>query len=111
MASFKSNPAYYTLLGALGLAALAAGWGIYDRSSAAQKSAAQLTQKRNELNALQAVNPSPSEVNKAAVEADLLRTEIALGKMRQELKGVGPVAEALRNAPVPSEPTDGNNTN
>jgi hypothetical protein len=106
MASFKSNPAYYTLLGALGLAALAAGWGIYDRSSAAQKSAAQLTQKRNELNALQAVNPSPSEVNKAAVEADLLRTEIALGKMRQELKGVGPVAEALRNAPVPSEPTD-----
>lgn len=106
MASFKSNPVFFSLLGLLGLAALGAGWGIYDRSSVAKKSAAQLVQKRNELNSLQAVNPAPSDVSKAAVEADLARTEVALRKMREELKGHGPVAEALRNAPVPSEPTD-----
>ncbi len=106
MASFKSNPVYYSLLGLLGLAVAGAGWGIYDRHSAAEKGAKQLAQKRNELVALQAVKPAPSEASKAAVEADLRRTETALATMREELKGRGPVAEGLRNAPVPSEPTD-----
>jgi hypothetical protein len=106
MASFKSNPIYYSVLGVLGLAALAAGWGIYDRHAASEKSAALLVQKRNELNALQAVNPVPSEASKAAVEADLLRTEAALAKMRAELKGSGPFAENLRTTRAPSEPTD-----
>lgn len=106
MASFKSNPIFCSVLGVLGLAVAAAGWGIYDRSAAADKNAAQLAQKRNELNALQAVKPVPSEASKAAVEADLARTEIALTKMREELKGRGPVAEGLRNTQPPTEPTE-----
>src|SRR4051812_36707602 len=106
MASFKSNPVYYSLIGILGLAVVAAGWGIYDRHAAAEKSASQLAQKRGELSALQAVRPVPSEASKTAVEADLKRTEAALAIMREELKGRGPVAENLRKAVVPSEPTD-----
>jgi hypothetical protein len=106
MASFKTNPVYFSLIGLLGLTVAAAGWGIYDRHSAADKAAAQLARKRGELSALQAVKPFPSEASKAAVEADLRRTEAALAIMRDELKGRGPVAENLRKTPVPSEPTD-----
>jgi hypothetical protein len=106
MASFKSHPVYYSLLGILGLAVVAAGWGIYDRHAAAEKSAAQLRQKHNELNALQSTNPAPTDASKASVEADLRRTEAALVTMREELRGRGPIAESLRTATVPSEPTD-----
>lgn len=106
MASFKSHPVYYSLLGILGLAVVAAGWSIYDRHAAAEKSATQLSQKQNELNALETTKPAPTAASKAEVEADLRRTEAALVTMREELKGRGPVAEALRTAKVPSEPTD-----
>jgi hypothetical protein len=106
MASFKSYPVYYSVLGILGLAAVAAGWGIYDRHSAAGKSESYLAQKHNELNALQAVKPAPTEASKAAVEADLKRTEAALTTMRAELRGRGPVAEALRNTTLPAGPTE-----
>ncbi|MET0261266.1 MAG: hypothetical protein ABW223_00095, partial [Rariglobus sp.] len=106
MASFKSNPIFYSTIGVLGLAALAACWGIYDRSSVASKSAAQLSQKRSELTALQAVNPVPTEASKTAIEADLARTQAALAKMREELKVRSPIAEAMRSATVPAEPTN-----
>lgn len=106
MASFKSHPVFYSVIIALGLSAAGAGWGIYDRSTAASKSAAVLAQKRTELNSLLTTNPVPSAESKAAVEADLHRTEVALAKMRDELKGHGPTAERLRSAAVPAEPTD-----
>ena len=106
MASFKSHPVFYSIIIALGLSAAGAGWGIYDRSTAARKSAAVLSQKRAELNSLLTTNPVPSKESKAAVEADLRRTEVALGTMREELKGRGPTAERLRAATVPAEPTD-----
>ncbi|MDF3056054.1 MAG: hypothetical protein K0R17_269 [Rariglobus sp.] len=106
MASFKSNPVYYSLLGILGLVVAAAGWGIYNRHAAAETSARQLAQKRSELNALQAVSPAPTQESKATVEADLRRTEAALATMHEELRGRGAVAENLRKTPVPTEPTD-----
>ncbi len=106
MASFKSNPVYCSVLALLGLAVIAAGWGIYNRHAFADRSAAQLIKKHNELLALQAVSPVPSEASKAAVEADLARTQVALATMREELKGRGPVAEGLRKAVVPSGPTE-----
>lgn len=106
MASFKSNPVYYTSLGVLGLAALAAGWAIYDRHEAAEKSAARFRAKQAEVTAMQAVRPAPTEASKAAIEADLARTEAALAKMREELKVRGPVAEALRNTKPPAGPTE-----
>lgn len=106
MASFKSHPVFYSIIIVLGLSAAGAGWGIYDRSTVARKSAAVLSQKRAELNSLLTTNPVPSKESKAAVEADLRRTEVALGIMREELKGRGPTAERLRAAVVPAEPTD-----
>jgi hypothetical protein len=106
MASFKNHPVFYSIIAVLGLAALAGGWGVYDRSSVAQKNATLLAQKRGELSALLGSSPAPTEESKAAVEADLRRTEIALSTMHEELKGRGPTAEALRSATVPSEPTD-----
>lgn len=106
MASFKNHPVFYSVIAALGLAALAGGWGVYDRSVAAKKSAAQLAQKRGELNSLQSSTPAPTEESKAAVQADLSRTEAALAKMREELKGRGPTAERMRGETVPAEPTD-----
>jgi hypothetical protein len=106
MASFKSNPIYCSLLGVLGLTVGLAGWGIYNRHAAAEKNAALLVRKQNELTALQAVNPAPNEANKAAVEADLRRTENALATMRKELQGRGALAENLRKLNPPTEPTE-----
>ena len=106
MASFKSHPAYYSLLGILGLAALTAGWGIYNRYEAADKGASRLTQKRSELTALQAVRPAPTVESKAAVEADLHRTETALATMRDQLRVKGGIADTLRKTPPPGGPTE-----
>ncbi len=106
MASFKSHPIFSSILIALGLVVAGEAWCIYDRTVASKKSAAVLNKKRAELVALQSVNPFPSDENKAAVEADLHRTEVALATMREELKGRGPTAEKMRNAKVPAEPTD-----
>jgi len=106
MASFKSNPVFYSVLIVIGVVAVGEGWCIFERSKAAKKSQAVLVQKRRELSALQSVDPFPSAANKASVEADLRRTQAALATMREELKGRGPVAEELRNAKVPAEPTD-----
>jgi hypothetical protein len=106
MASFKKHPIFYSVIAVLGLAVIAGGWGIYARSSVLKKSVAQTAQKRSELEMLLGSRPAATEESKALVEADLRRTETALAKMREELKGKGPTAEALRSAVVPTEPTD-----
>jgi hypothetical protein len=98
MASFKSYPIFYSVLAALGLAAVGSGWCIYERSQAAHSSANALAKKRLELTALTSSQPTPSEENKALVNADLTRSLAALGQMRAELKGSGPAAEALLKA-------------
>ncbi|MCS6244617.1 MAG: hypothetical protein H2172_12260 [Opitutus sp.] len=98
MASFKSYPVFYSLLAALGLAAVGSGWCIYERSQAAHSSAKALAKKRLELTALTSSQPTPSEENKALVNTDLTRSIAALGQMRAELKGSGPAAEALLKA-------------
>jgi hypothetical protein len=106
MASFKSHSVFYSIIAVLGLSALAGGWGIYDRSTAAAKSAKVVAAKRNELSALLNSTPAPTQASKSAIEADLLRTQAALATMRGELKGQGSTASALRAADVPTEPTD-----
>lgn len=106
MASFKSNPIFYSILALAGAVVLAEGWFIYSSNQAAVKSEATLAQDREQLTALQAVKPFPDKGNKEAIDADLHRTEAALAAMRRELQGQGPAAEQLRDAPVPAEPTD-----
>lgn len=106
MASFKSNPVFCSLLVVLGLVAAGEGYGIYNRSVAAKKSATQLTQKRNELRSLHSSSPAPSDASKAAVEEDLRRTEAALATMHEGLKGQGPTAQRMRSETVPAQPTD-----
>lgn len=106
MASFKNNPIFYSALILIGVVVAGEGWCIFERSRAAQKSHKVLVQKRKELAALQEVNPFPNEANKAAIDADLVRTQSALATMREELKGRGPTADQLRSAKVPAEPTD-----
>jgi hypothetical protein len=106
MASFKSNPIFCSALIVIGVVVAGEGWCIFERSRTAQKNQKVLVQKRRELAALQEVNPFPNEANKAAVEADLARTQTALATMREELKGRGPTADQLRSAKVPAEPTD-----
>jgi len=106
MASFKTNPVFYSVLLVIGVVAVGEGWLIFERSQAAAKSQALVEQKQQELASLQATKPFPSDASKAAVEADLRRTQAALATMREELKGRGPTAQQLRSAKVPSEPTD-----
>ena len=106
MASFKSYPIFGTLLIVIGVVVAGEAWLSYNRFAAAKKSAAALNQRRNEFASLQAEKPFLSEESKAAVEADLRRTQVALATMREQLKGRGPAAEQLRNAKVPVEPTD-----
>ena len=98
MARFKTYPVFYSLITALGLAAVGASWCIYERSQTAQKSAKALTKKHSELNQLQAGVPTPSEENKALIKADLVRSEAALTQMRAELRGKGKAADALLKA-------------
>ena len=106
MASFKTNPIFCSALIVIGVVVAGEGWCIFERSRTAQKNQKVLVQKRRELAALHEVNPFPSEANKTAVEADLVRTQTALATMREELKGRGPTAGLLRSAKVPAEPTD-----
>jgi hypothetical protein len=106
MASFKTNPVFCSVLVVLGLLAAGEGYGIYNRSVAAKKSAAQLMQKRNELSNLQSSKPAPNAANKAAIEESLRHTEAALASMHEGLKGRGPTAQGLRAETVPSQPTD-----
>ncbi len=98
MARFKTYPVFYSLIAALGLAAVGSCWCIYERSQEAQKSAKALAKKRAELIALVTSTPAPSAENQAAIKSDLLRSEAALGQMRDELKGRGPAAESLLKA-------------
>ena len=98
MARFKTYPLFYSLIAALGLAAVGSVWCIYERNQAAQKSTKLLVKKRSELSMLLASVPAPSEDNKAAIKADLIRSEDALSQMRAELKGHGHAAESLLNA-------------
>jgi hypothetical protein len=98
MASFKSYPIFYSLLAALGLAAVGSGWCIYERSQTAHSTAKTLAKKRLELTALTGSQPTPSEENKGLLNADLTQSIAALGQMRAELKGSGPAAEALSKA-------------
>ena len=98
MARFKTYPVFYSLIAALGLAAIGSCWCIYERSQAAQKSAKALAKKRAELSALVTSVPAPSLDNQNAIKADLVRSEAALGQMRAELKGSGPAAESLLKA-------------
>jgi hypothetical protein len=98
MARFKTFPVFYSLITALGLAAVGASWCIYERSQTAQRSANALNKKHSELNQLQSVVPTPSEQNKALIKADLVRSEDALTLMRAELKGQGQAADALQKA-------------
>lgn len=106
MASFKTNPIFCSSLVVLGLLAAAEGYGIYNRFEAAKKSAHQLGQKRAELRSLQATSPAPSDANKALIEQDLGRSEAALAKMHEALKGRGEAALRLRAEAVPAQPTD-----
>ena len=106
MASFKSHPVFSSLLIVICVVVAGEAWICYNRFEVAKKSAAGLRAKRTELASLEAVRPFPSEESKAAVEADLRRTQVALDTMRAQLKGRGPAAEQLRNTKIPAEPTD-----
>ena len=81
MASFKSHPVFSSLLIVIGVVVAGEAWLCYNRFEVAKKSAAGLRAKRTELASLEAVRPFPSEESKAAVEADLRRTQVALDTM------------------------------
>jgi hypothetical protein len=95
MASFKSYPVFFSLIAAFGLASLGSAWCIYDRSQEAQKSLKVLVKKRAELAALVAIHPGPSASNQEAIKKALADSEVALGRMRAELKGLGSTATEL----------------
>lgn len=106
MSSFKSHPAFYSVLVALGLVVAAEGWLVYNRHAAAQKARAVLERRERELKAFANVSPAPTAEMAGQVEVDRDRTERALAAMQTELKGRGPAAEKITAATAPAERAD-----
>lgn len=103
MTRFKSHPVFFSILIALGVVLVGEFYFVYRGFSVTEEKERRLENKQRELSMLLSANPRPAQTSRGAIEKDLERTKEALEKMRESLRGVGEVAEALRADKVPSD--------
>lgn len=102
MQAFKRHPVFAAILLMLGVAVLAGIGLLANRHRAAQAALATLAQKQQERDALNRLNPSPTEDNARAIEADVAQAGQVLAVLRAALQGQGESAQQLRAAPPAS---------
>jgi hypothetical protein len=106
MASFKTNPLFFTSLIVLGALTAGQAWLVYDQRGKLSKLTREVAQKKQSLDAFASQDPFPSQANLDALEKDLAQARVASDDIRSVLSARGEVANQIAAAPVPASSTD-----
>lgn len=106
MASFKTNPLFFTSLIVLGALTAGQAWLVYDQRAKLSKLTREVAQKEQTLSAFASQNPFPSQANLEAVEKDLAQARVASDDIRSVLSASSEVASEIAAAVVPASSTD-----
>lgn len=106
MASFKSNPIFFTSLLLIGAVTAGEAWLIYSQRAEAKRVATEIQRKEQTLQNFAVANPFPSRENSDAVDADRQRAEQTLAAIRKELQSTGELAQKLAAVNAPQTSTD-----
>lgn len=106
MASFKTNPLFFTSLIVLGALTAGQAWLVYDQRGKLSKLTREVSQKKQALDAFGSQNPFPSQANLDAIEQDLAQARVASDDIRSVLSSQSEVANRIAAAAVPASSTD-----
>lgn len=106
MASFKTNPLFFTSLIVLGALTAGQAWLVYDQRGKLSKLTREVAQKKQSLDAFASQNPFPSQANLESVEKDLAQARVASDDIRSVLSARSEVANQIAAAVVPASSTD-----
>ncbi len=106
MASFKSNPLFFSSLLVLGALTAGQAWLVFSQRSQLAKANAEIAQKTQTLSNFSTQNPFPTGENLDAVEKDLEQARETRSEIRAVLRATSEVATRMAAAQVPATPTD-----
>ncbi len=106
MASFKSNPLFFSSLLVLGALTAGQAWLVFSQRGQLSKANAEIAQKTQTLANFASQNPFPAQGNLAAIEMDLEQARKTNAEIRDVLRATGEIANTMAAAAVPATPTD-----
>jgi Tfp pilus assembly protein PilE len=106
MASFKSNPLFFSSLLVLGALTAGQAWLVFSQRGQLSKVNAEIAQKTATLNNFATQNPFPEQSNLTALEADLEQARKTNAEIREVLRATSDIAANMAAAPVPASSTD-----
>ena len=106
MIRLRQNRSLIVLTILLGAIVLGASWCWHGCRRMARAAASALTQKRRECRRLAALNPPPTAVQAAVIEADLAQAESLLAALREEFWSATPAVFRQEAADAPTSRTD-----
>lgn len=106
MASFKSNPLFFSSLLVLGALTAGQAWLVFSQRGELAKANAEVAQKTQTLNNFASQNPFPSQGNLDALAQDLEQARKTNAEIREVLRATSDIATAMAAAVVPASSTD-----
>lgn len=106
MASFKSNPLFFSSLLVLGALTAGQAWLVYSQRAELSKANAEIAQKTQTLSGFSSQNPFPAQENLDALEKDLEQARKTNAEIRDVLRASSETATTMAAAQVPASPTD-----
>jgi hypothetical protein len=106
MASFKSNPLFFSSLLVLGALTAGQAWLVFSQRGQLAKANAEIAQKTQALDNFKSQNPFPAQENLDALEKDLEQARKTNAEIREALRATSEIATTMAAAMVPASPTD-----
>jgi hypothetical protein len=106
MASFKTNPLFFSSLLVLGALTAGQAWLVFSQRSQLAKANAEIEQQTVKLNNFAAQNPFPDQANLTAIETDLEQARKTNAEIREVLRATSDIAATMAAAQLPSSSTD-----
>jgi len=106
MASFKSNPLFFSSLLALGALTAGQAWLVYSQRTQLSKTNTEIEQKTQTLANFSSQNPFPAQSNLGAIETDLAQAYETNAEIREVLRATSDIATTMATAAVPASSTD-----
>jgi hypothetical protein len=106
MASFKSNPLFFSSLLVLGALTAGQAWLVFSQRGQLATANTEIAQKTSTLTNFATQNPFPDQANLAAIKADLEQARKTNAEIREVLRATSDVATTMAAAPVPASSTD-----